>query len=160
MVSVIPCTASFGHKVYTRKGRMSIILENAPRYRRASRKVKSQLLDELSRMLHYHRTYLASLLRNGGRDVYTPQGLRLIADPKASLVSRRGRKKDLHRRAAALAHPYLGTGSKNPADGVYLLCPSRCLHLLQQGLPLHSPTTEEYPGRCETETPNDESCHD
>jgi len=93
MVSVIPCTASFGHKVYTRKGRMSIILENAPRYRRASRKVKSQLLDELSRMLHYHRTYLASLLRNGGRDVYTPQGLRLIADPKASLVSRRGRKK-------------------------------------------------------------------
>ena len=72
---------------------MSIVHENAPRYRRSSKKVKSQLLDELSHILHYRRKYLAFLLRNGGREVYTPQGLRLIADPKASRVSRRGRKK-------------------------------------------------------------------
>ena len=87
MVSVIP------QKVYTREGRMSIILENAPRYRRGSRKVKSALLDELSCVTHYKRKYLAFLLRNGGREVYTPQGLRLIADPTASLTSLRGRKK-------------------------------------------------------------------
>jgi len=87
MVSTIP------QKVYTRRSRMSIVHENAPRYRRSSKKVKSQLLDELSRILHYRRKYLSFLLRNAGREVYTPQGRRLIADPSASLTSLRGRKK-------------------------------------------------------------------
>ena len=87
MVSVIP------ERVYTREGKMSIILENAPVYRRGTRKVKSQLLDELCSLTHYHRKYLAFLLRNAGREVYTPQGVRLIADPRASLTSLRGRKK-------------------------------------------------------------------
>lgn len=87
MVSVIP------EKVYEREGRMSIISENASRYRRSPRKVKTELLDELCSILHYNRKYLSFLLRNGGREVYTPHGVRVIADPKASLVRRRGRKK-------------------------------------------------------------------
>lgn len=87
MVSIIP------QKVYTMGGRMSIISENAPKYRRSRKKMRSQLLDELSSMLHYNRKYLSFLLRNAGREVYTPGGLRFIADPKASLISRRGRKR-------------------------------------------------------------------
>jgi len=87
MVSVIP------RRVYPRRTRMSIICENASRYRRSAKKVKSQLLDELSGILHYQRKYLSFLLRNAGREIYTPQGLRLIADPGASLTSQRGRKK-------------------------------------------------------------------
>jgi hypothetical protein len=87
MVSVI------SQGVYPRRSRMSIISENAARYRRSAKKVKSQLLDELCGILHYQRKYLAFLLRNAGREVHTPQGLRIVADPHASLVSRRGRKK-------------------------------------------------------------------
>lgn len=87
MVSTIP------QKVYTRRSKMSIVYENAPRYRRSSKRVKSEVLDELSSILHYNRKYLSFLLRNAGREVYTAQGVRVVADPKASLVSRRGRKK-------------------------------------------------------------------
>jgi hypothetical protein len=87
MVSVI------SQRVYSRRTRMSIVSENAPRYRRSAKKVKSQLLDELCSILHYQRKYLSFLLRHAGREVYTPQGLRIVADPEASLVSRRGRKK-------------------------------------------------------------------
>ena len=72
---------------------MSIVSENAPRYRRGSRRFKSQMLDELSSLTHYHRKYLSSLLRYAGQEVYTPEGLRIIADPHASLVSQRRRKK-------------------------------------------------------------------
>jgi len=87
MVSIIP------QKVYTMGGRMSIISENAPKYRRSRKKMKSQLLDELSSILHYNRKYLSFLLRNAGREVFTPGGLRFVADSEVSLLSGRGRKK-------------------------------------------------------------------
>jgi len=72
---------------------MSIVRANAPRYRAARRKLKSLLLDELVPLLHYHRKYLALLLRSAGRKVFTPDGTKVIADPSVSLVSRRGRRK-------------------------------------------------------------------
>jgi hypothetical protein len=72
---------------------MSVIRVNAPRYRVARKKGKSQILDELLPILHYHRKYLAGLLRSSGKVVFTPAGTRVIADPTVSLVSHRGRKK-------------------------------------------------------------------
>lgn len=72
---------------------MSIVRLNAPRYRMARKQQKSQILSELQPILHYHRKYLARLLRSAGRIVFTPSGTRVVADPVCSLVSRRGRRK-------------------------------------------------------------------
>jgi hypothetical protein len=72
---------------------MSVILANARRYRRRRKKLKSQMLDELTEVLHYNRRYLAMLLRVSGRSVFTRYRTRVVADPRVSLVSRRGRKK-------------------------------------------------------------------
>jgi len=85
--------ASIPKGVYTMKGKMSIITKNAPRYRKGRKGIKSQLLDELSHLLNYNRKYLAFILRHAGTKVYTPQGVRIIADPKVSFISQRGRKK-------------------------------------------------------------------
>jgi len=72
---------------------MSVIQTNAGRYRAARKKLKSQMLDELSRILHYHRKYLALLLRASGRSVFSPTGIRFLADPHVSFATRRGRRK-------------------------------------------------------------------
>ena len=72
---------------------MSVIIVNARRYRRGRKKRKSQMLSELTPVLHYNRRYLALLLRTSGRSVFTHYRTRLVADPRVSLVSRRGRKK-------------------------------------------------------------------
>ena len=72
---------------------MSVILANARRYRHRRKKLKSQMLDELTEVLHYNRRYLALLLRTSGRSVFTRYRTRVVADPRVSLVSRRGRKK-------------------------------------------------------------------
>ena len=72
---------------------MSVVLANARLYRRGRKKLKSQLLNELTPVLHYNRRYLALLLRTSGRSVFTHYHTRLVADPRVSLVSRRGRKK-------------------------------------------------------------------
>ena len=72
---------------------MNVILKNAPRYRKARKKKKSRILDELSAIIHFNRKYLALLLRSAGRTVFTHYGTRVIADPRVSFVSRRGRKK-------------------------------------------------------------------
>jgi len=50
--------------VYTMKARCAIIKHNAKAYRRATKKVKSLMLDELTEILHMNRQYLASLLRS------------------------------------------------------------------------------------------------
>jgi len=72
---------------------MSVIMANARRYRARRKKLKSQMLDELTEVLHYNRRYLALLLRASGRSVFTHHRTRVVADPRVSLVSRRGRKK-------------------------------------------------------------------
>ena len=92
---------------------MSVILVNARRYRARRKKLKSQLLDELTEVLHYNRRYLALLLRTSGRSVFTHNRTRIVGDPRVSLVSRRGRKKTY----TAEFLPYLKTVWKL-ADGI------------------------------------------
>ena len=72
---------------------MSVVLANAGRYRRSRKKLKSKMLDELAAVLHYNRRYLATMLRASGRSVFTHHRTRVVADPRVSLASRRGRKK-------------------------------------------------------------------
>jgi len=84
---------------------MSVIRANAPRYRAARKKRKSLMLDELLQVLHYHRKYLAHLLRSAGRKVFTAYGTQVIADPAVSLVTHRGRRKVYTRELI----PYLQT---------------------------------------------------
>ena len=55
--------------VYTMKAKRAIIKHNAALYRKATKKVKSIMLDELTEMLHMNRQHLAKLLRNTGRVV-------------------------------------------------------------------------------------------
>jgi hypothetical protein len=92
---------------------MSVILANARRYRARRKKLKSQILNELTPVLHYNRRYLALLLRTSGRSVFTRYRTRVVADPRVSLVSRRGRKKTYTNELV----PYLKTVWKL-ADGI------------------------------------------
>jgi len=92
---------------------MSVIMANARRYRARRKKLKSQLLDELTEVLHYNRRYLAMLLRVSGRSVFTHHRTRVVGDPRVSLVTRRGRKKTY----TAEILPYLKTVWKL-ADGI------------------------------------------
>jgi len=74
-------------------GRMSVILANASRYRHQRKKLKSLMLGELVAVLGYNRRYLALLLRSADRSVFAHYRTRVVADPRVSPVSRRGRKK-------------------------------------------------------------------
>jgi len=105
--------ATFPKQVCSRAGRMSVIMANARRYRSRRKQLKSQMLDELTEVLHYNRRYLALLLRCSGRSVFTHHRTRVVGDPRVSLVSRRGRKKTY----TAEILPYLKTVWKL-ADGI------------------------------------------
>jgi hypothetical protein len=105
--------ATFPKHVCSKDGRMSVVMANARRYRSRRKKLKSQMLDELTEVLHYNRRYLAMLLRVSGRSVFTHHRTRIVGDPRVSLVSRRGRKKTY----TAELLPYLKTAWKL-ADGI------------------------------------------
>jgi hypothetical protein len=92
---------------------MSVVLANARRYRSRRKRLKSQMLDELTEVLHYIRRYLALLLRRSGKSVFTHHRTRVVGDPRIALVSRRGRKKTY----TADLLPYLKSVWKL-ADGV------------------------------------------
>jgi hypothetical protein len=85
--------ATFPKHICSKDGRMSVVMANARRYRARRKKLKSAMLDELTEVLHYNRRYLALLLRASGRSVFTHHRTRVVADPRVSLVSCRGRKK-------------------------------------------------------------------
>jgi len=85
--------AMFPKHACSKDGRMSVLLTNARRYRRGRKKHKSQMLSELTPVLHYNRRYLALLLRTSGRSVFTHHRTCVVADPRVSLVSQRGRKR-------------------------------------------------------------------
>lgn len=55
--------------VYTMKDKSRIIKHNQELYQKASKKVKSRILEELSELLHMSREYLGSLLRKAGKGV-------------------------------------------------------------------------------------------
>src|SRR5512143_3126406 len=105
--------ATFPKHVCSKDGRMALILANARRYRARRKKLKSEMLDELTEVLHYNRRYLALLLRGSGKNVLTHHRTRVVGYPRVSLVSHRGRKKTY----TAVLLPYLKTAWKL-ADGV------------------------------------------
>jgi hypothetical protein len=79
--------------VYTMKDRYVIIKHNAKAYQKASKKVKSKMLDELSSMLSMNRHYVGYLLRNTDRVVYRREGTVVITDSRKNYLHQRGRKK-------------------------------------------------------------------
>lgn len=79
--------------VYTMKNKLVIINHNAKAYQKASKKTKSQMLKELSEILHMNKQYIASLLRASGRVLVTKGKIRVIADPTLAELSKRGRKR-------------------------------------------------------------------
>lgn len=79
--------------VYTMEKRLVIIRHNAKAYQKASKKIKAQMLKELSEILHMNKQYIASLLRASGKVVVTKGKIRVIADPTLAELSKRGRKR-------------------------------------------------------------------
>lgn len=88
MVSKIP------KKLYTMEEKYAIIRENAKIYQKARKKVKSEILNELTEILKMNRQYLSFLLRNTGRKmVFKNKGLVVIGVYDRKRLSERGRKK-------------------------------------------------------------------
>ncbi len=87
MVVVIP------KGVYTMKIRFVIINENAKIYQKASKKVKAQMLDELTHILHINRQYLALLLSKAGKVVTRKKKVVVVCDPSLKELSKKGRKR-------------------------------------------------------------------
>ena len=71
--------------------RKKVTLIYASRYRKASSKEESQILDEFIRLTGYNRCYASWLLRNAGRKIYlrTRSGQRvvIVADPERKIKS-------------------------------------------------------------------------
>ena len=84
---------SIPEEVYTMKAKRSIIKLNAKAYKKASRKLKKEILDDLEKALHLHRKYIITLLNNTGKVYYTPSGIKLVGDPTITYLHKRGRKK-------------------------------------------------------------------
>ncbi len=79
--------------VYTMNDIKRIIQYNAKVYQQASKRVKSQMLDELSHLVHRNRQYVAFLLRMEGKEVYRRGDVRVVVDTSKQAVRRRGRKR-------------------------------------------------------------------
>lgn len=79
--------------VYTMKDRLVIINHNAKAYQKASKKVKSQMLKELSEILLMNRQYIATLLRKAGKIIMKKGKVVVVADPCLRELSKRGMKK-------------------------------------------------------------------
>ena len=79
--------------VYTIQTKGSIIKSDARAYKKAGRKLKKKILDELEKTTHLHRKYLINLLNKTGKVYYTAQGMKLIGDPTITHLHPRGRKK-------------------------------------------------------------------
>ena len=79
-------------KVYNMEERYSIIAKNAPIYRKARKKEKTQILNELHEHLPTSSSYIAYLLRNSGKKVYLKGGkVVLVGKYSKELLSKRGR---------------------------------------------------------------------
>jgi len=86
-------TITIPEGVYTMPAKRSIVKVNAQPYQKSRRKTKTTMLNELAQVLKYNRKHLAVLLRKTGKVRYTPQGIKLVADPTITLTHLRGRKK-------------------------------------------------------------------
>ena len=85
--------ASIPKGVYTMKDRLVIINHNANSYRKASKKVKTKILTELSQILNRNRQYIGFLLRNSAKVVLRQGNLQILTDATLNKKSKRGRKK-------------------------------------------------------------------
>ena len=56
--------------LYTYQQKYAIIRENAKIYQKARKKVKTEILNELTNILKFNRDYLAYLLKNTGKKIY------------------------------------------------------------------------------------------
>jgi len=84
--------ASIPKGLYTRKQKIAIIKENAAKYRKASKKEKKVILDDLCNTLHMTRNYIAQLLRMYGREICF-NGIKFIPEVDEERIHNRGRKK-------------------------------------------------------------------
>jgi len=76
------------------KERYEIIRENAKIYQKGSKKLKTQMLNELQEILGMNRQYLSFLLRNTGKKVVIKKGgLILVGEYSPERLSKRGREK-------------------------------------------------------------------
>ena len=89
--------------VYTMKAKRSIVKVNAQAYKRAAKKQKTDMLNDLEKTLHCHRKYITTLLNRTGKFYYIPQGIKLVGDPNHHLSSPTRSKKEIHPRTPTLA---------------------------------------------------------
>ncbi len=80
-------------ELYTMEAKRSIIKINAERYKKASKKEKNEMLNDLEAVVQLHRKHITKLLNNTNKVYYTPQGVKLIGDPTITFTHKRGRKK-------------------------------------------------------------------
>jgi len=84
----------FPKLLYTMEQRYAIIKENAKIYQKARKKIKTEMLNELTNILGFNRDYIAYLLRNTGKKIYLKgKGIVLIGEYSKKRLSQRGRKK-------------------------------------------------------------------
>lgn len=80
-------------ELYTMEAKRSIIKFNAKAYKKAAKKEKLAILNDLEKATHLHRKYLITLLNRTGKVYYTPSGIKLVGDPTVTYLHKRGRKK-------------------------------------------------------------------
>lgn len=80
--------------VWTMETRYMIIKENAEIYKKASKREKTKILNELEIILSMNRDYIGYLLRNTGKIVHLRGKVRVIGDPRKHDLKKRGRKKE------------------------------------------------------------------
>ena len=86
--------ASIPKGLYNMKNRYVIIKHNHKKYKRASKKIKTAMLNELSEILHMNKQYLGYLLRNSGKIIKNKNAnATIVGDPTRNNLSKRGRKR-------------------------------------------------------------------
>jgi hypothetical protein len=66
----------------TMKERDAVVATTAARYRKAKRKEKKRILDEIVKVTGYTRSYATYVLRNHGRKVYLKKGVVVVGDAR------------------------------------------------------------------------------
>ena len=84
--------SKFPKLLYSMEQRYAIIKENARKYQKARKKIKIEILNELTNILRLNRDYIAYSLRNIAKKIYLKdKGVVFVGDFRAKL-SQRGRK--------------------------------------------------------------------
>jgi hypothetical protein len=79
----------------TMKEKQAVTCQMAAEYKRATKKQKGQILDTLTKLTGYNRSYAARVLRKGGRDVVLGRGgvdgvkVTLVEDERTKRKKRR-----------------------------------------------------------------------